>query len=426
VNTFGDVTLAVTGGGFTYDGSITRIYIDRDGTAPYDLTLDRGAGQFTVLSDNRISDIKLGRLLTKGSYCIGLVHSDRGLYMTGHVFTVSESGTIKIEKQYKYIPLWQPVVDRSCWHVQMGGILLWTVFILALTGMMFAIHGIILVARESVEVRLEAHALIAGDIMPHEKKMKTVVLRQKGISLNVKLVSFTSFLVIMIILLVSLPLGFNMTRTQERTLSKGLEQRINVLLESLSSGVRAYMPAQNVLELSYLPSQSSALSEAEYTTITGYSSDDSNTKLTYVWATNDTNIRNKIDTKELTYGHSALTDKTMTEIASHCAELNTEAVREAGEIASSITELNVEGVQLALKTDKASVTRREEIAEITTQLTSRLNTVMDGLSEKGSGSFPKFNSGKLDRTTTEYLFYRPVLYRQGSSQNYVRGIVLGV
>ncbi|MCK9171388.1 MAG: SpoIIE family protein phosphatase [Treponema sp.] len=421
---FGNVTLSIIGGGFTYDGTVSRIYIDRDGKAPYDMALERSDGTFKVVSDNRITGVKLGDSLDEGIYRIGLLHPDRGLFMSVPLLRIEQNGTVKIEKQYDYVPSWT-VYDKTWkYHVQMGTVLLWSVFVLASAGMIFAIHGLAQTAKDTVMVRKEVRALITGDSMPLEKKRKTAQLKQKGISLRLKLIAFTSFLVIMIILLVSIPLGINMIRTQEQTLAHGLEERVNVLLEGLTTSAKAYMPTQNVLELSYLPDQKSALDEAGYATITGYPSNGGNTSLLYVWATNDPDIADKIATPSLAYGLSEITDATVSTIAGRCAELNKQAVTEAGETAVNIAQLNTEGAALALRTDEKSVARREEIARITTQLTNKFNTTMNELSAKGSGSFPQFNSSELDRTNTEYLFYRPVLYRQGSSQEYVRGIVL--
>lgn len=424
VNMLGETTLDITGGGFTYDGIVSQIYIDSDGKAPYDLTLRRTDGSFRVQSDDRITSVKLGNTLAEGSYHLGLMHPDRGLYMTGRIVRIAANGTVKIEHEYKFEPSWTTVEQTARWNVRAEDILLWSVFVLAAAGFVFAVRGLASTARDTVAARLEAQALITGAVMPSERRKKIAAVKQRGISLRVKLVGFTASLVIVIVLLVSIPLGYNMIRTQERTLSQGLEQRVSVLMESLSSGVRAYMPAQNVLELSYLPAQTAALDEAEYATITGFPAGGTNTSLKYVWATNDANIRNKISTKELNFGVSTIVDDSISGIASRCSELNAAAAKQIGEIASNISELNAEGVNLALKTDRNSVQRRNEISQITIQLTNRLNTVMTDLSTKGSGSEPQFNSGKLDRTNTDYLFYRPVLYRQGTSQEYVRGIVL--
>ncbi|MBP5448140.1 MAG: signal protein, partial [Treponema sp.] len=260
--------------------------------------------------------------------------------------------------------------------------------------------------------------------MPLEKKKKIQVLNRRGTSLRLKLMSFTAMIVFMAILLVSLPLGYVMTRSQERTLSVGLEERVNVLLSSIASGARAYMPTQNVLELSALPEQSAAISEANFVSIAGLSSNDEGSGgLDFLWASNDSDLSKKIDTEILTPGVSKITDQTMLSASDICQELNQEAAQSAGEIAKNIAALNAEGASIALRSDAVSIKRREEIAVITTELSTRLSRTLNEMSEGATGSFPEYNSALLDRENTEYLFYRPVLYRQGTSQTYVRAIV---
>ena len=58
-NDFGDTQLTITGGGFTYDGQITSIFLDRDGLEPYDCTLRLASGDYAISSNNRITDIVL-------------------------------------------------------------------------------------------------------------------------------------------------------------------------------------------------------------------------------------------------------------------------------------------------------------------------------------------------------------------------------
>ena len=67
-------------------------------------------------------------------------------------------------------------------------------------------------------------------------------------------------------------------------------------------------------------------------------------------------------------------------ITENCGGLNETAVEKIGATARSIVELNSEGVTLALKTDKASVTRLEEIGEITTQLNGQLISSLNDIS----------------------------------------------
>ena len=423
-NELGELSLDVTGGGFTYDGYVEQIYIDRDGEAPYDMILYRQNGQYKIVSDNRITGIGIGNNLDEGMYRIGLLHSDRGLYFTGKVIRVEQNGTIKFEPEIKFIPDWKTYKNPYQYSVYVNYLLLAFVVLLSIGILIFACQGFISTARETVIVRKEVRALITGDVMPTEKKKRSEALKKKGVSLKLKLVGFTSTLVIAIVALVAIPLGYIMTTMQERTLGRGLQQRVEVLLESLSSGARAYMPANNILELSYLPDQAKSMDEAKYATIIGESEDGSKAGLNFIWATNDENISDKIDTETVEFGRSASIDERIESITQECSALNEKAMEAAGSITRDISELNQEGVALALNTDAASIARLEEIALITTELNGRLTTLLSQVASSGISSYPKYDATMLDSKNTDYLFYKPVLFRQGSSQNYVHGVVL--
>ncbi|MCQ2572509.1 MAG: SpoIIE family protein phosphatase [Treponema sp.] len=424
VNELGEVTLTVTGGGFTYDGNISSIYIDRDGIEPYDMTLTRGTGQFQVMSDNKISGIKLGNNLDEGTYHIGLVHTDRGLYMSKAIVRIEQNGTIKIEPDVKFVPDWKVVDETYKYSINTNYLLLAAIILLSLGILVFAFQGFIQTARESVLVRKEVTALITGGLMPAEKKMKSDALKKKGISIKIKLMGFTSALVFAVVSLVAVPLGYIMTTMQERTLGRGLQQRVEVLLESLSSGAKAYMPANNILELSYLPGQAESMDEARFATIIGESENAEKAGMNYVWATNDAAISEKIDTEIINFGVSRNIEPIVEEITKQCIALNEEAVKSVGEIAQTVSELNAEGAALALKTDEISVSRLQEIASVTTDLNVKLTGTLSDISKAGISSYPKFDANTLDRNNTEYLFYKPVLFRQGTSQNYVHGVIL--
>jgi len=233
VNELGEVTLDVTGGGFTYDGNVNTIYIDRDGAEPYDLVLSRSSGHYQVTSDNRIVNIKLGNDLDEGMYRIGLVHTDRGLYMSKALVRIEQNGTIKIEPEITFTPDWKVYGEKYKYSINTNYLLFLAIIILSLGILIFAVHGFISTARESVIVRKEVIALITGGPMPQTAKVKSEALKKKGASLKIKLVGFTSILVMAIVALVSVPLGWIMTNMQERTLGRGLQQRVEVLLESL-------------------------------------------------------------------------------------------------------------------------------------------------------------------------------------------------
>ena len=422
---FGSVSLDLYGSGFRYDGTIYKIVISKENSSePYSIQFNLKDGDYSVPSDEKIVGIKLDNTVPQGKYTISLYHSDRGLCKAPSAFEISENGTVKIAANYVYKPSWQRVYDTGKFFTRTGDILFAIILIIALGALIFAARGLVLSAKEAVLVKKEINALISGDLMPLEKRKKAQVLKQRGTSLRLKLMSFTAMIVFMAILLVSLPLGYVMTRSQERTLSVGLEERVNVLLSSIASGARAYMPTQNVLELSALPEQSTAISEANFVSIAGLSGNDENSSgLDFMWASNDSDLSNKINTEILAPGVSKITDQTMLSASEICQELNQAAAQSAGEIAKNIASLNAEGASIALKSDPVSVKRREEISVITTELSTRLSRTLNEMSEAATGSFPEYNSALLDRENTEYLFYRPVLYRQGTSQTYARAIV---
>ena len=418
---FGAVELSVLGGGFTYDGTVSRVYIDRDGVEPYDRVFEKG--EFKVRSDERISDIHFEGL-DAGSYKVGLLHPDRGLYFSRSILRVNDYGTVKIETPFSYSVDWKPIAKTYRHHVQTGTVLVFGLFALALLGFFVALRGMIVTARDAIAIRSEVSALLIGGPMPQENRNHAGRVIKRSGSLKYKLVWFTTGLVLMVVALVSIPLGFVMSRTQERTLARGLEERVQVLMEGIASGVKAYLPGKNILELSYLPSQTNAVDEAAYATIIGFPENDSSTHLDYVWASNDAVIEQKIDPAPLLMGTSRLTDERVASLMEIFSVLPQKIAEEVGDAGSNLAALNAEGYSLALRTDSASARRREEIGVITEQLNKRLNETLTRFSRENSGAIPAFDPNFLDRMNTDYLFFMPVLYRQGAAQNYVHGVVL--
>lgn len=419
----GTINLSIVGRGFTEGGRISTVYFDRDGKPPYDMTLASGSGRFRVSGDRLISGITLSDM-EEGTYRIGLVHPARGLYFTKPVLAVSASGTVKFgDYRHEFAPPWKETVPENRIAVRPGTILLYALFAFALVVLAFSVFGIAGTARDSLAVRQEVRALITGDIMPSERKKRSVALRKKGVGLRFKLTFFTTTLVISVVLLVSIPLGIQFSDNQERTLAQGLESRVHVLLESLASGAKAYLPSQNILELGFLPSQMSALDEARSATITGNSAGGAATGTDFVWATNDPAIKEKIDTTDLQYGRSRLEAPENEILRTRIAALDSEAALAVGELSDGITSLTQEGIKLALATDAASIARRDEIQTITRQLDEKLNASLTKLSVSGIGSYPVYNANELSRSVTKYVFYKPILYRQGSDTRYVHGTV---
>jgi serine phosphatase RsbU (regulator of sigma subunit) len=142
-----------------------------------------------------------------------------------------------------------------------------------------------------------------------------------------------------------------------------------------------------------------------------------------VWATNDPEITQKIDTQDLTYGISRLTDTQVAESTTALDALNEQATVLLDELSSSLAELTQEALSLIAESDQVSMQRIRDIQISASYLNEQINQTLKQISKSGESSLPKFDSDKLDRNNTTYLFYKPVMFRQGNEQTYAHGIV---
>jgi serine phosphatase RsbU (regulator of sigma subunit) len=417
----GFLSMRIIGRGFVVGGSVNRIFLDRDGEEPYDREYFLDRGDYRINSDREISGLR-AEDIDEGSYRIGLFHPLRGLYVTEPVVAVDKTGTVKFGDFSK---IWEPswiLREARRWGViNAENLIVTAIILLCLAGLFASVRGIGNAVAESAAVRIEAAALITGDFMPSEKKKRVVRIRKKGVGLRLKLASFTIALVLVVVIMVSMPLYFTMTATQQETLLRGLWDRSTVLLEGLATSARAYLPSNNILELGFLPAQSAAVPEAGYVTITGYNPQAS-VSAGHVWATNDPNILTKINTGELQPGVSILTDKLSPRLEEISGELNERARAEVGDLTRSIGELTQEAVTIATRLDQASQQRLQDIQVTTRTLETRLNASLTEIA-RGIGSEPEFSTGSLSRGDDIYIFFKPVMYRQGTEDNYFRGLI---
>ena len=432
----GQPVLEIFGGGFTYEGTISTIYIDKDGVAPYDMTLTRAAGQYKVLSDGKIADVQIGTELDEGTYRVGLVHTDRGLYMSAQILSILQNGTVKIQPEFIRKNKYKVVTDSVRFSLTIGMVLAFLVILFAY----LCIQSIVVISlerrKEKKLLAMEIKALISGEAMPVTKP-KNKQERQR--SLRARLVMFTIVLVAIVVLFVTIQNGNNMISTQEQTLVNALQNRIDVLMESLSSGVRNFLPTENDLELGSLPSQKDAMSEVKYITILGTknssstaaeeepSKDDVVSKLCYVWASNDPAISQKVTgfgEYGIVAGETRMIDEDVLNILQRFSGLNARVVQKASEISNQITLFSQENTELALKTDEESNMRRLVISDTTTKLRNELNSLLASIAGENSSSYPAFTNNMLESEVTDYLFYRPVLYRAGNTDNYLHGVIV--
>jgi hypothetical protein len=419
----GRLSVRIIGRGFTDDGSIGRVFLDRDGEPPYDRECFLSQGDYRVLSDREIVLLKIDGMAA-GRYRIGLEHPRRGLYLTAPLLTVDEIGTVKFGD---YLHTWEPswkVRDSRLFVFDIVMLVIAGILVFSAAGIILSVRGLSSAAADGVVLRIEAAALISGDLMPEEKKKRVAALKRRGAGLRIKLTAFSMCLVLVVVAMVSAPLYLRMSRSREETLLRGLRDRSSALLEGLASGVRVYLPPGNAPELGLLPARISAISEAHYVTITGGNSeaavfDD------LVWATNDPDILNKIDTAELRNGVSRLTDELSPRLEGIVRELDERARAQVGSLSAGIAALTGEALALAAKNDEAGVQRRADIQASLLSLEKRLDEELAQIGRE-TGSEPDFpdkfagNSTALDR---RYIFFKPILYRQGTEDSYFRGLI---
>jgi hypothetical protein len=417
----GILELKIFGRGFADGGDVVRVFLDLDGQEPYDREFLLSREDYRVASDREIDRFRVENL-EEGNYRVGVEHPFRGLYLTGPIVAVSKTGTVKFgnyEEAWK--PSWLRRQSRRFefdvpWFVVAG------ILVFCGLGILAAARGIGETVAEGAAIKLDAAALITGDFMPSEKKKRLARIKRRGLGLRFKLASFTVVLVMMVVVMVSAPLYLMMTGTQRETLLRGLWDRSTVLLEGLATNARAYLPQRSILELGFLPDLMASVPEARYVTITGYSPE-TTVFDDQVWATNDPDILEKIDTVEFQPGISRITDVLSPRLTGISIELNERARAGVSGISESIAVLTQEGQSLALRTDDASRLRLEDIQVQTRALQSRVN---ERLSEIGAaiGSEPNFS---LENFTVspdrKYIFFKPVMYRQGTEDVFFRGLV---
>lgn len=423
---YGNLSMEIIGGGFSYEGSVSGIYLDKDGQAPYDYVLTSSEGGYEISSDSRICNINIEQI-EAADYYIGLVHDSRGLYFTkDKPISIKEYGTVKSRKGFDLSSTWQTIQSLYKINTNISTIILIALILFFVIAIIGSIAGLISSAKEAAVVKAEVAALVQGGIMPNERKSKITTLKRRGISLRIKLMFNSTLLVMIISALLIFTFRYILTTNGEETLSKGLYDRTNIILDSIETGTQVYLPLSTTgdnLSLQDTANQVSALNEAEYATIAGYSEEGNSTSMDYVWATTDNQIESKIDSDSYIYGVSRLTDEQYKSIIDESMILNQKASEKLGDIPTQLSEVIREASSLLNKNDQESAERRIELDQIRKQLNERITSILSEISEEGSGSIPEYNPETIDYDNTEYLFYKPVLYRRGSEQTYVHGMI---
>ena len=420
-DSLGRVTLTIYGRGFAEGGKIDEVILDRDGKEPYDYVFPAASHQFSVESDRiirgpTIEDIR------QGTYRVGLISPTRGLYFTAPLLALSPTGTVKFGYYgLKQPQLWRPIQAPAILF-SVNGIVVLLVLVFLAAMLLVSVYRIGRIMEEGRVLNLEVRALLAGTRIPVvEKKERLAQMKKIGMGLRAKFVLLITLLVIIVVLMVSTPLGYFMITTQQRNLAQGLLQQTQVLMDSLATGSRTYLPDKNIIELGALPELRVAMSEAQFVTISGYgSADDKN--YDYVWASDDPQILKKIDTETLNPGFSRIRDDITAKVPAIKESIDSRATKEVSGLSQELQKLGAQAAVLATKDDPKSI---KELARYQQEITALNKEVNAKLFDIGNviGSVPTYDIAHLSRTIDSYTFYKPIVYRSNQDSLYFRGMI---
>lgn len=422
----GRVKLKIVGRGFTEDGVIQKVLLDRNTEEPFDYTFDSGKREFEV-KGNRLLEGPSLELFESGTYRVGLVHSERGLYFSNQTVSLTPLGTVKLgDYSTPYRLSWsmgdRPDITFSSNHLILLLVLAFLAFVLVVS-----FTKLVGVARDGRELRNEVLALIAGRETVQRKELKMKEMKRHGLGLRAKFTMLIALLVVLIVLMISIPLSYTTIRTQTRTMALGLRDRAKVLLGSISAGSEAGLLDQETIPLGSQINQISAMPEAHYATITAITPRGSSTPgqgEEYVWSTNDSDIGSKLRERPSTddaydAGRSVIQDEVSTVIPDLASLIDQKARAEVSETVQQLEELYQELAPISGRTDAASLARAEEIGEITKALEVRINQSLRQIASDVH-SIPDFDDTSLRKF---YIFYSPIVYRQPRQDLFFRGVV---
>lgn len=458
----GDQLLSIYGKDFLYDGTISSVFIDKDGKFPYDIEIKKDELTYKVFS-NRIENVNLGNLLDEGSYYVGVYHTERGFcWISKPPLKIQTNGTIKIDSEYEYIPDYEYISNENKKRIDIGKLVLYSALAVSFILMIYFLIGIVFNLKDISSVKKMVMQVSLGEFM--DQKNFTGIGKNgkllKRRSLKIQLIGFTVSLVILIVVPIAFRLGSSMIKNQRLTLSQGLQDRMDFLLSSFYTGSVTYMPEKNgEYRLSSLRDQVNSVDGAQFVTITGFSKNDGKSDtLLYLWTTNDpseefVSSRNVVASSPMWISAYERVNDKYKELGERASTMPL-IKKFSASIESIINQYGKEGVDDELngkKEQQARIDMENALLEVAkensgfmTYTASPVNMNESKNSFENSYedlSFDEFNFSDfavhvsnsigvvnlLRNSTkdlnTKYLCYRPVLFRSGASSDYVRGIV---
>lgn len=418
----GNIILNIRGRGFTEEGTIHTIFLDRDGKEPFDYTFLLKENEFDVESDRYIGNLSISSI-DDGEYLLGMIHPKRGIKLSNEIIYLESPGTIKIgDYSYKYSPEFS-FIEKSRFSFSINIIFIAAIIVLLGIALIFSFRKIIILETERREFKIEVMNIIHGKFTQKQKENKMKKLKIKGFGLRFKYTMLIAVLVVIIVLMISIPLSFIMIQTQTTALAQGLEQNARVLLGSLSTGSEDFLLDRRTQELNVLTNQIIIMPEAQYAIITGISSlvgdfiPGENKE--YVWAVSDEDALEGMIEGEFIAGVSEITDIVSAHVQELSEQVNTEAREQVSSDVKELEKLNAEVLPLIGSTKPEDQVRVLEISQATANLENRIDLALSRIASQ-IRSIPEFNYNDLKE---EYIFYMPIVYRKTGEDIYYRGMV---
>ncbi len=438
--------LQIVGRGFSVGGEIQQVMLDRDGEPPYDYEYEKQTGLYDVRND-RVIQGPFIEDIDKGEYRVGLIHPERGTYFTRYTLEFETTGAVKFG-DFTLIAADKPALKAFREIAIYGSELPFVLAMILLAVMLvFAVWKLTSIVKEGVHLKGEVQALFENRQLSYEKKKeKLATMKKRGMGLRIKFALLTTFLVLIIVLMVALPLSNYMIKTQQKNLTAGLQESTRVLIESINSGAEKFLPEESTIELGRLPRQMKAAEDARFITITGpklSSADNLESDFyDYLWATNDPSIEEKVivpdeeeavQAGEFTYerGTVKVEDSVSTRISELKREINSQAEEKVGRLVERLSELQQQAREAAQRlmtgsdqdTAQLLTELQDQISEINTRIEEELSEISDRM-----GSVPEFNPENVLTGPENYTFYRPIVYQDSDREGvYYHGMVrLGI
>jgi len=417
----GTVKLTILGKGFTANGALAKVYLDRRGSKnpPWDMEFEPAAP--ITVTDRTISGITLDANSPSGAYKIGLLQkrpTGPALYFTQNaIFTFESPGTVRIGNFQILLPRW--VAGRTPQYTFSFDSLMVALVVALLGALSFlAIRKIAALAVEGAAIRTEVFALLEGKQNMEWKKRRDRMkaLKRRGVGLRLKFTLLMVVLVTMIVLIVSIPLGLQMISNQRYALASGLQKQANILLNALESSAKTQfrLGEQGFLGTESMPNLRNAMTETNYTTITG-PDPVANPLLKptdpkdFVWASDQKRFADELNvTKNFRIAKETVEDELAKGIIPQLQKsVDADGVKKFSILIDQYRNLKGRQKALLTKTDAAS---KAQLSDVTVQL-GAVSLSLDAQAKAELGNpttLEGFDPSKPLKPT--YLFYKPVVF----------------